>query len=1245
MNLECGTSLAELEYSSDYHQKQWKAEEKINQVSPLSAESSSSSSLEGNLRSLRSHLANDIVTNGDIPFFTSPYETPKAHSASGQTGIPEKERYVSVPLVYCDQTASNRPLKSVESYIQNICLPLYGNTHTNTSVTGSQSTAFVAEARQIVAEVCNAKITGKAALDVVLFAGNGATSVVELLIDCLGLKYYSSDEANTRPVVFVGPYEHHSNLLPWRESGCEIVMIPECQSAQNVDISYLEQMLQSPLYRGNRLKMGAFTAASNVTGKVVDVDAIAATLHKYGALAFFDYATGAPYLPINMNPFPHDKYKAADVAKDAICISPHKMIGGVQTPGVLIIKKHLINQTIPPKRSGGGTVFYVTHKHHRFLSNRIERYEGGTPNVVGIFRAGLAFLVKRSIESQYLRAIGGRMDHDKASIPPSLIEYEFQTHRHVVQRLKQSAPNIIVLGSADDSVSNNHLPIFSFLIKCGDRFLHYNYVCAILNDLFGIQSRGGCQCAGPYSQRLLGLTCFKEGEEVPNEINERFEHALLHYKERAELLRPGFTRISLPFKGLHHEEVEYVIKSLEWIAQYGWVFMCQYRCNHRTGEWRHFCRQGKPLGRTERRWLSHYNINYEVNISNGGEVQNSLAEVLDSAMQNANYQLEIARSDQTISQALKMTDENAILDANSDLDLLRWFVYPRECAVLLTRGEKHFPETYTDKINGGIRPLGFFQQAQYNFSLPLVDLKTAQVLPSAEHSDQRRIEIDASSVVQFRDGEDHCGEALISDIISGYDDGELTDGCLVFIEKEDTWETIKSVIDRIKLSSSYETQKESVHSTSEPRNQPEKLSFVEKKKPSRTSSSWGKSSVSDLPKVEISPAVPYVGPSEVIRNTNESDISKKNKKTKHIKPPAKLMRYITQAIMQWDMIQEGDRLLLGLSGGKDSLTLLHCLLEFQRKLPVKFEIEVCTIDPLTPSFDPSPLIPYVESLGLKYHYIRDNIIERANTAGTNGQIVKSLCSFCARMKRGNLYATARRNNCNKLVLAQHLDDCAESFLMSALHNGFIRTMKANYRINAGDLSVIRPMVYCRESLMTDFAKTNNLPIINENCPACFEEPKERARIKKLLSREETLYPNIHDKIRRAIIPIMHDDMTAILKSYTEEALSKSRKEQGPGKSKKRKHEAESDATQSPPVIATDAKEIKRSDESLSLDLARASEDDLLRELAKRRAARYKTYGAMKTDERVREGNDIDMTGQVCTMDGENGTIRCYELME
>jgi hypothetical protein len=207
-------------------------------------------------------------------------------------------------------------------------------------------------------------------------------------------------------------------------------------------------------------------------------------------------------------------------------------------------------------------------------------------------------------------------------------------------------------------------------------------------------------------------------------------------------------------------------------------------------------------------------------------------------------------------------------------------------------------------------------------------------------------------------------------------------------------------------------------------------------------------------------------------------------------------------------------------------------------------------------------------------------------------------------------------------------------------------MKANYKINAGHLSVIRPMIYCRESLMTDFAKSNKLPIINENCPACFEEPKERARIKKLLSREETLYPNIHDKIRRAIIPIMHDDMTGILKSYTEEALSKSRKEQGPGKkSKKRKHDIVCETGQSPPLKNPDGIEEKIVDMNLPVNLSNASEDDLLRELAKRRAAKYKTYGAMKSDDRIVEGTDTDLTGQVCTLDGENGTIRCYELME
>ena len=413
---------------------------------------------------------------------------------------------------------------------------------------------------------------------------------MELLIDCLGIKHYVSqtNDVDTRPIVFVGPYEHHSNLLPWREAGCEIVMIPENDETQNVDLDLLEKLLQSPKYGGGggtggagagptrRLRMGAFTAASNVTGKVCNVNQISAVLHRNDALSFFDYATGAPYLSMDMNPSPTiidrgggGDYTASDIAKDAMFISPHKMIGGVNTPGILVVKKNLVNQRNAPSRSGGGTVFYVTHTHHRFLSNRIERYEGGTPNVVGIMRAGLSFLVslllvlerslflfvshqflqkvKRKVSDQYLRAFDQYKDVTTLPLLRTISDYENWTHKRVVQTLRVKAPNLIMLGCSSDE-SNNHLPIFSFLIKCGQRFLHHNYVCAILNDLFGIQSRGGCQCAGPYSQHLLGLTDIEDGEERPSQVNEQIEYSLLHYKERAELLRPGFTRLSLPFK-------------------------------------------------------------------------------------------------------------------------------------------------------------------------------------------------------------------------------------------------------------------------------------------------------------------------------------------------------------------------------------------------------------------------------------------------------------------------------------------------------------------------------------------------------------------------------------------------------------------------------------------------------------------------------------------------------------------------
>ena len=220
-----------------------------------------------------------------------------------------------------------------------------------------------------------------------------------------------------------------------------------------------------------------------------------------------------------------------------------------------------------------------------------------------------------------------RMNENNENVSKSILEHDCSTYSYVAERLSQTATNILFLGETNPIQKGR-----TFLVKCGKRFLHYNYVCAILNDLFGIQSRGGCQCSGPYSQHLLGLTKLVNGKEIPNDENDLIESALLHYKERAELLRPGYTRLSLPFKGLRGEEIEYVVKALEWVAKHAWSLICQYRCNHRTGEWRHFSRQGKPLGRTERRWLSHFDLS--TNLTGNGSMNGMISEKKMNAYPN-----------------------------------------------------------------------------------------------------------------------------------------------------------------------------------------------------------------------------------------------------------------------------------------------------------------------------------------------------------------------------------------------------------------------------------------------------------------------------------------------------------------------------------------------------------------------------------------------------------------------------------
>jgi len=238
--------------------------------------------------------------------------------------------------------------------------------------------------------------------------------------------------------------------------------------------------------------------------------------------------------------------------------------------------------------------------------------------------------------------------------------------------------------------------------------------------------------------------------------------------------------------------------------------------------------------------------------------------------------------------------------------------------------------------------------------------------------------------------------------------------------------------------------------------------------------------------------------------------------TAETKVPHALLRQAGRAIAEFDMIQAQDRVLVAVSGGKDSLSLLHVLLTLKARSPVRFTLGAATVDPGIEGFDPSPLKTYLPSLGVEYFYERQAIADRARH-NMRGQ---SFCAYCARMRRGILYACARRNGFNVLALAQHLDDLAESFLMSAFYNGRLKTMQAHYRNDAGDLRVIRPFVYVRERQTDAFAREAALPVIRDNCPACFRMPTQRQAIKNLLAEQERANRKLFASLAQAIRPVM-----------------------------------------------------------------------------------------------------------------------------
>lgn len=471
-------------------------------------------------------------------------------------------------VTYADYTASGRSLSFIEDYIRDAVMPLYANTHTESSGTGLQTTRFREEARNII----RARVGGSRE-HVVLFCGSGMTGAIDRLIGVLGIRipcnledrYHLSDHipASELPVVFIGPYEHHSNELPWRESIAEVVTIPEDTDGQ-IDLERLEEELQR--HSGRAVKIGSFSAASNVTGIISDVRAISVLLHRYGALSFWDFAAAGPYVDISMAP--GSAGPDADLAyKDAIFLSPHKFIGGPGTPGVLVARRELFTNRVPVV-PGGGTVSYVNPIEHRYLEDIEHREEGGTPAIIESIRAGLVFQLKDAVGTATIK------------------EREEDFIRRAIASWSEN-PNIEILGNPDA----DRLSIVSFVIRYNQQYLHHNFVVAVLNDLFGIQSRGGCSCAGPYGHRLLGIDL---------ETSHEFEREVAR---GCEGIKPGWVRVNFNYF-ISEKVFEFIVAAVHHVANEGWQLLPYYRFEPESGLWRH----RKPLADPP---LSLSDISYE----------------------------------------------------------------------------------------------------------------------------------------------------------------------------------------------------------------------------------------------------------------------------------------------------------------------------------------------------------------------------------------------------------------------------------------------------------------------------------------------------------------------------------------------------------------------------------------------------------------------------------------------------------
>ncbi len=442
-------------------------------------------------------------------------------------------------IVYTDWTASGRLYKTIEDKMQNQFGPFVANTHTETTVSGTAMTLAYKEARSLIKKHVNANED-----DVLIVAGNGMTSVINKFQRILGLKLpenmrkFTNIPDEIRPVVFVSHMEHHSNQTSWLETIARVVVIPGDKNGL-FSIENLKELLEE--YKDRPLKIASITACSNVTGIQTPYHEVAKLMHEYGGVCFADFACSAPYVEMNMHPEDKDSYL------DAIFFSPHKFLGGPGSSGVLIFNKRLYKNMVPDC-PGGGTVSWTNPwGEHKYIDSIEDREDGGTPGFLQTIKTALAIKLKEQMGIK------------------NILEREHE----ILDRLfgiLGDIPNLQILAPNQ----KDRLGVFSFYIDD----LHYNLGVKILNDRFGIQTRGGCSCAGTYGHYLL---------HVDQETSQSIVDQILI----GDLIKkPGWIRMSI-HPTMSCDEIKYVCKCIKELAENHEDWAKDYKYNPNNNEFEH----------------------------------------------------------------------------------------------------------------------------------------------------------------------------------------------------------------------------------------------------------------------------------------------------------------------------------------------------------------------------------------------------------------------------------------------------------------------------------------------------------------------------------------------------------------------------------------------------------------------------------------------------------------------------------